>query len=89
MKISRGGFSCSRRFGDFSSAVSGLVSTAITLSNTAFIAGSISSMTLHSETIFSGTVLITGMPLLEAADMASLVKCSKTKVAVGLPKFSI
>jgi len=33
---------------------------------------------VDSETIVSGTILMTGIPLLDAADIASLAKCSKT-----------
>ena len=48
------------------------------------MAASMSSTTVDSETMVSGTTLTTGIPLLEAADMASSKKYLKANVTVGV-----
>jgi hypothetical protein len=45
---------------------------------------SISSITLHMGGTSSETILIDGTPLLDAADLASLIKPLLHRVAVGL-----
>jgi len=55
-------------FGDFSSGISGLVKASTTSFMTAAMPSSISDFTVDSQATDSPTILIPGIPLLDAAD---------------------
>jgi len=55
-------------FGDFSSGLSGLVKPSTTSFMAAAIPSSISDLTVDSQATDSPTILIPGIPLLDAAD---------------------
>jgi len=57
-----------RCFGAFSSALSGLVKASTTSFMTAAMPSSISDLTVDSHATDSPTILIPGIPLLDAAD---------------------
>ena len=75
--------------GDFSSAVNGVVNDSTMPCIAAAVPASISAATVDSHGTFNGRTRIPGMPLLEAAECASLTKPGFASNTTGVPKSSI
>ena len=71
-------------WGDLSSGVKGRDKVAAILSMASATLASISFLSLHPGGTVSDTIRMQGIPLLDAADLASLIKALLHSVAVGL-----